>query len=562
MKRRQVRSAHMHARWPLSRWLRAAVLLAAAFVSMAAVCVARPKDIDQILRDRMPRSGAGLTVDVEGLQIEVPPSFVSFYERRKYQPAWTGDTHPLLQLTTLLKSIGRAGEEGLRPADYVSSRIGAVLREIHGNQNTARPIHPGRRVDLDFLATHAFLTYASDLLLGRYNSDRNTRTSPAEGIDLAALLQTALEQNQIAESLKGLLPTDPGYARLREALALYQEITAQDGWVDVDGGPALKLGDLGPRIEQLRLRLLAEGDLTEAGPYADRDRFDAALGRALRLFQKRYGLEADGVLGPATVAALNVPALERLHQIGLNLDRWRWLPRDLGHRYLLVNIPDFRLQVIDNGHAALQMRVIVGKPATPTPLFEDQVTYLEFNPHWTIPDSIARRELLPLFRKDQQLLSKRKIKVLDDSVLEIDPDNIEWNQVTSDDFDYTLRQEPGPLNPLGRLKFGFAHHTSIHLHDAPARQLFNHTKRAFSHGCVRVEKAADLAEYLLRGDPGWTSSRIAATMDQGVEQVVRVAKPIRAYLVYWTAWVDESGAVQFRNDLYKHDRRLLQPCQQ
>jgi len=548
---------------PLTRWLHRVSLLSLALASMSALCQADPSNVVESLRKRMPRPGAALIIQVEDLRITVPPSFVVFYEARKYQPAWTGDSHGQLQLVALAKAIGRAGEEGLRPADYVSNHIGALLLEIRSDQNARRPVNVEHQVDLDFLVTHAFLTYSADLLFGRYNPNRtDQQVVAAEGIDLAHFLESTLQHGRVAESLSGLLPRGSGYDRLRDALARYKEIASRGGWPGIDPGPTMQKGDRGPRIEQLRLRLLFEGSLAQFGQEDHQDRFDDALEGALRSFQQRHGLDVDGVAGPATLSALNVPAIERVHQIKLNMDRRRWLPRDPGSSYLLVNVPDFRLQAIDGNRLALEMSAIVGKRATPTPLFDDEITYIEFNPHWRIPDSIARWELLPMIRKDQQLLSKRDIKILDASTREIDPANVSWEEVTPADFGYRLLQEPGPLNPLGRVKFGFARHTAIHLHDTPARELFQRTARAFSHGCVRLERAADLAEYLLRDDTGWSRQRIQSAMDQGVEQVVRLGKPVRAYFVYWTAWADESGAAHFRSDLYHHDQRLLEPCQQ
>jgi murein L,D-transpeptidase YcbB/YkuD len=254
-----------------------------------------------------------------------------------------------------------------------------------------------------------------------------------------------------------------------------------------------------------------------------------------------------------------VPVEERVRQIEVNLERWRWLPEDLGQRYILVNIANFELEVVEKSKPVMIMQVVVGKPYWRTPVFSDRMTYLVLSPYWHIPPSIAVKDKLPLIRKDHTYLATYDIKVFQGwgaETREIDPQTIDWSKVTAKDFNYRLRQEPGPLNALGRVKFMFPNKFNVYLHDTPSRELFGKTVRTFSSGCIRIEKPIELAEYLLGGDAKWTRENILAAIDRRVEQTVRLPEPMPVHLLYWTAWSDEEGSIQFRGDIYGRDQLL------
>jgi L,D-transpeptidase YcbB len=331
-------------------------------------------------------------------------------------------------------------------------------------------------------------------------------------------------------------------------------MTAHGGWLIAPAGPPLELDVHDARVALLRRRLLAEG--YAAAAEGDAELFDGTLDAAVREFQERHGLVVDGAVGSATRRALNVPATARVRQIALNLERWRWLPRFLGRRYVVVNSAAFALDVVDGGQRVIGMRAIVGRTDWPTPIVSSRITEAVFRPAWHVPRAIATAELLGLAQRDPAYLAREGIRVFADSAAgghEIDPATIDWHAATESTFAYQLVQEPGPTNPLGGVRFVFWTPFDVFIHDTPLRPLFSERFRAFSHGCVRVEGAADLATYLL---PEWSVDSIHAALTVGRERRVRVPTAIPVHLVYWTAWTDDRGEVQFRDDVYGWDREL------
>jgi murein L,D-transpeptidase YcbB/YkuD len=350
------------------------------------------------------------------------------------------------------------------------------------------------------------------------------------------------------------------------ALAGYRTLAKRGGWPLVPDGPRLGRADAGARVAALQARLAASGDLPPPPPGAsDRNvgsgdaMFDATLEEAVRAFQRRHGLDVDGVVGSATLGALNVPLSERVRQIEANLERWRWLPQDLGRTHLLVNIADQRLQVVEQGETVLDMAVIVGRTYRRTPVFTGRMTYLVFNPTWEVPPALAVQDKLPELQADPVRMVQLGFQVLSGWGAEervVDILEVDWSQVTRDRFPYRLRQLPGPQNALGRVKFMFPNKFNVYLHDTPARELFGRSQRTFSSGCIRVERPEALGVLLLSGQPPWTRETVLEAMDSGREQTVKldVARPV--HLLYWTAWTEPDGTVQFRSDIYGRDRLL------
>jgi len=464
--------------------------------------------------------------------------------------------HPLWLEGTALSPRGRAAvaaingslDDGLKPEKYYAGSIQSRISHL-----TAKAA-----AELDLLISAGMLGYVSDLSAGRLEpkaSDPELFDYPNPP-DPVPVVRRAYDSADFAAALVALAPPHSAYHGLRAALAQYRLLADRGGWPNFPAGGKLEAGDRGPRVEALRRRLSATG---EAPPDpSDPLLFDDALDRAVRAFQGRHGLEVDGIVGERTLAALNTSIEARIRQIQMNMERWRWLPRDLGSRYLLVNAADFVLKVVEAGRVVLDMDVVVGRPYRRTPLFTGQLSYLVFNPDWNVPPSIARKDLLPKIRKDPGYLAAHDFQLLSDwspEARELDPLQVDWSAV-SGPFPYKLRQRPGPQNALGRIKFMLPNRYDVYLHDTPSQELFRKTVRSFSSGCVRVAEPIRLAEYLLSGTEGWESGRIRATLQSGITTQVNLPLPIPVYFTYFTAWVDSQGTLQFRDDIYRRDGAL------
>jgi murein L,D-transpeptidase YcbB/YkuD len=472
-----------------------------------------------------------------------------FYAARDFQAAWPANGAGA-DLGGLLGRLERAAEQGLDSADYPV----AVIRGL-----SARPSSGDGVALLDLLATVTFFRYAVDLSLGRVApAGVDTMWAAADRpLDLVARLAGALDSGRVDATLGELAPPQRGAVNLRAALAWYRAIAAQGGWVEVPGKEPLKLGSAGPRVRLLRQRLAVTGDVAPGGRDSS-DVFDSVLEAGVRRAQARHGLRADGVVGPMTLAALNVPVTARIRQLELNLERWRWAPRDAAERYVSVNSADYTLEVVDSGRRALTSRIVAGRVDWPTPIVSGMLTEVTFNPRWSIPRSIAVKEILPILRRDAGYLRREGIHVTDatDQATELDPTLISWDSVTAGSFAYRLWQEPGPRNPLGRIRFVIRNRFGVALHDTPYPQLFSGSARAFSHGCVRVEAAESLAVYLLRALSGWSADSVCAALAQGSERYMAVPDPIPVLIGYWTAWVGPDGTIEFRPDVYGWDAEL------
>ena len=518
--------------------------------------------IDEYLRNRIETAGIPPRISVGEELVYASVMLPLFYQRRIFKPAWSENTNLLPEIDQLLSAIKAADLEGLNPEDYHLAKILQILQMIKQNRENRAAFSPRLLVDLDLLSTDAFLVYGAHLLAGKVNPEKIEADwiAARKEVDLAQILESALARNQIREGLKDLLPRYSGYWYLHDTLTLYRTMAARGDWLLVPDGPRLSRGDAGERVSILYKRLLASGDF-DSDENIERNFFDEKLELAVKRFQRRHGLNADGVVGPLTLAAMNVPLKERVRQIELNMERWRWLPQELGTRYLLVNIANFELALIEEAQKAMTMRAVVGKRYRRTPVFSSKMTYLVLSPYWHIPHRLALQDKLPLIHKDERYLEKQNIRVFQgwgSETKEIDPRSIDWSQVTPESFNFRLRQDPGPRNALGRVKFMFPNKFDVYLHDTPDIELFAKTERTFSSGCIRIEKPIDLAEYLLHSDDKWSREAILSVINNGEEQTVRLPEPIDVHLIYCTAWADEDGVIQFRKDIYERDKRLAE----
>ncbi|MCX5833111.1 MAG: L,D-transpeptidase family protein [Deltaproteobacteria bacterium] len=489
-----------------------------------------------------------------------------FYASRDYKLAWSSEETLLPQASALMKFIREVEKEALSPLDYHLDLLEYLQSEMaKAKAKAEKPVAP-LRVDFDLLMTDAFLLCGSHIISGRVDPEKIHEDWFARRRyeDLSSVLQVALDMNSVEETLRSLVPKNPGYERLKKALFDYRRMAAGEPWPVLPKGEILRKDNQAEEIITLRKRLLLTGDLAPS-PDTGNDLFDDALEEAVKKFQGRHGLEPGGAVGRETRRMLNTPIEKRIRQIELNLERWRWLPAELGSRHVLVNIAGFGLEVVENNKVITTMKVVVGKNYQRTPVFSGKMTYVEINPYWNVPASIATEELLPKIQKNVGYLKKEQMKVLRDTDTKrpefVNPGEVNWHELSEDNFPYRLRQEPGPKNPLGRIKFMFPNRYGVYLHDTSEPALFERTRREFSHGCIRIEKPLEFAEYVLRDDPEWTRENIQAAMALKKTRVVMLPEPIDVHILYWTAWVDEDGIVQFRDDIYDRDKDLMRALQ-
>jgi murein L,D-transpeptidase YcbB/YkuD len=479
-----------------------------------------------------------------------------FYEKRQFAPAWIrNNAEPRSKMEALTKALHEADKEGLDPELYGFSALEKRRQEASEGFLSQKGFDPKEAGTLEVWLTYLYMKYASDLADGLSDlahADRSWKIKP-ENIDPLAHLEEALEKNRVVDSLLELTPQDTEYRNLRQVLADYRAQASRGGWPKVPESLRLKPGQKTAQLNALAHRLAATGDF-EGSPPAEGQSgvYDPPLQEGVKRFQRRHGLQDDAIVSPAVVAEMNVPIELRIDLIELNLERWRWLPRNPGERYMLVNIPEMRLEVRENGKVPLSMRVIVGKKDTPTPIFNDEMTHIVFSPYWNVPSGIAKDETLPSLMKDPGFLTRNNMEVVDKAGHTIEPSSIDWMDPSS----FRFRQRPGSSNALGLVKFMFPNQFDVYLHDTPTDSLFGRAARLFSHGCVRVEQPEALAAYVLRDQPEWTQERIREAMHTGEERTVKLRESIPVFIGYWTARVAPDGLVQFRPDVYGVDARL------
>jgi murein L,D-transpeptidase YcbB/YkuD len=373
-------------------------------------------------------------------------------------------------------------------------------------------------------------------------------TLKPERPDLVNVLTQAVASDGLVAAMDRLQPDQPEYRELQQALVRYRAIAAKGGWPSIPAQTRLKAGQASDVVPVLRRRLAMEGDLDPAYEEDPDTTFGGLVVEALKKFQERHRIKPTGMLTAETVSAVNVPVEERIRTIELNLERWRWLPDPMPQRYLMVNVPDFRLEAIEHGRAVMDMRVVVGAPDNKTPIFADEMTQVIFSPYWNVPPGIAEDETIPRAASDPGFLMRNNMEVVTQSGELVDPYSVDWSNTKG----LRIRQRPGSGNALGGVKFMFPNTFDVYLHDTNATKLFNRLERGLSHGCVRVEAPHKLAEYVLRDQPEWTPEAITEAMTSGNEKHVKLKTTIPVYIVYNTAWVHDRG-VRFLKDLYGHD---------
>lgn len=482
-----------------------------------------------------------------GSKLHAADKVKQFYANRNAQFAWI--THGKDRVNNVIALLKDGSKDGLDPEDYSASELGEIAKNSQLNDNA----------ELDIRITDSILSLSSDLLFGRRSTKGNNPLWSADrrDTDLALELNTVCESNSLGAMIEKFRPHHPQYGRLVKALAA-MESAASKGivWPKVPDGPKLESGATGDRVKALYDRLSAEG-YRLSPPLDNIYTLGGDLQNALMEFQGTHGLEPDGVIGKATVTALNASLDERVKQLKINLDRWRALPRDLGNRYVLVDVPAFKLHAFDGTSDALQMKVIVGQLKRKTPLFSSKMKYVVLNPQWFVPNRIAVEDKLPILRKDPTYAARHKIKIyqtVGGETTRIDATQVDWTQVDRGSFNYHFQQDPGPGNALGSIKFLFPNKYDVYLHDTSNPELFSGTVRTFSSGCVRIHKPLELAQYVFKDDPEWTKDQIEATIRRGAQRVITLTEEIPVHITYLTAWVNEEGKLELYNDVYGYDR--------
>lgn len=462
----------------------------------------------------------------------------------------------------LLASIKNAYYEGLNPEDYHLSTIENLSQKIIASA------HPSADdvTKLELLLTDAFYllaTHMADGITNKETIDPNWYAAqPKQSPDWTKYIDSSIQAGKITETLNRLTPSHREYANLKKALDIYRQIKRQGGWLPFNTNlKKLEEGMVHPDVALLRRRLsITQGTIDP--DTKNKNLFDKTLHNQMAIFQLRHGLTNDGVLGIKSIEALNIPVEMRIASIKANMERWRWLSEDLGQRYILVNIANFDLQLIENGKPIFTTEVIVGRPYRKTPVFSSIMTYLVFNPDWTVPPTILSDDVIPEIVNNNNYLSEKRMKIINLEGIEVNPATIDWDKAIQSDFPYMIRQQPGTQNALGQIKFVFPNQYNIFIHDTPSRYLFTKTDRIFSSGCIRINKPLDLAQILLDGNPGWTREQINKVIKEGKQRSLHLAIPVPVHILYMTVRADDNGIAYFRKDIYNRDQSLLTALKQ
>jgi murein L,D-transpeptidase YcbB/YkuD len=457
----------------------------------------------------------------------------TFYTQREHAPAWVDHRRPTERGVKALAVLNTARQHGFDPLDYGAPELLEMSQAVETIDKES-PERLERLAEFDARLTAGMLAFGRDIAIGRQHPDgpfKARRKTP----DLIAAVTKAIDDPDAF--VDAVRPPHAEYAALQNALDDLNGQREKGGWVKV---PSAKSDT------ELRQRLQASGHLKEGGD----------LTAAVKSFQELHAIAASGIVDDKTFAALNVPLDWRIQQVTINLQRWRWMPDDLGERHFLVNIPHYHLVARESGKPVMDIRVVVGKPGNNTPIFSEDMESVVFSPYWNIPDTIAENETAPAVARDPNYLAKQGIEILrvsNSGTETVNASDVKWDNPDAMKG-LVFRQKPGNSNALGHVKFLFPNEHNVYLHDTPADALFAKPGRAFSHGCIRVEEPEALAKYVLKGYSEWNDEAIFAAMRAGVEKHVKMKAKIPVHIAYFTAWVDEKGGLHFQPDIYGYDK--------
>jgi murein L,D-transpeptidase YcbB/YkuD len=462
--------------------------------------------------------------------------FKDFYSHRNYQYAWF-DTSGLAEQANNFINLQNSYINDFADSSLFNPLL-QTLVDTFNVQKEKPSLSDPEVMRAELLLTGQFFQYAAKVYKG---SDIDAAQLgwfiPRKKIDLTALLDSSLKSK--AKETDQYAPQNSQYKKLQEYLSKYLALEKQETADTIANVlKPLKLNAVDPRIVQLKQRLVLLGDLEAAD---SSDLFDSSMIRGVKNFQQRMGLSVDGVIGNKMITELNVPVSKRIRQVLVNMERVRWMPAEKDTNYILVNIPEYKMHVYDSGHLVFDMNVIVGTAANSTVIFNGNLKYVVFSPYWNVPESIVRKEIMPSIKRNANYIAKNNMEITGYS-----------GGIPN------VRQKPGPANSLGLVKFLFPNNYNIYFHDTPNRDLFTQTNRSFSHGCIRLGEPKKFAEYMLRDDSAWIGSEIDKAMHLSKEKWVTVKKSVPVFIVYFTAWVDKDGLLNFRKDIYGHDTKMIE----
>jgi murein L,D-transpeptidase YcbB/YkuD len=494
----------------------------------------------------------GSSVNIAGVSLASTHIIAEFYAHREFRPAWSDDD----KVDEFLGLIGRAEEEGLDPADYAYSELVSLIGEYRSDRSGAV-----LRADVDLLLTESLSRYGYHLYFGKVDPstlDENWNWGRTMGdVGPVAIIEQLIESESISDFIEEHLKRGPPYRRMKEILGQYRALEANGGWPMIAAGVTLKPGMNDDRIPLIRRRLAITGDLPNQADNGSPS-FDTALEEGVERFQERHNLDQDGAVGPRTLAAMNVTVDARIDQIRVTLERIRWVARDIEDDFVLVNIAAFKTYLIRDRKPVWVGRSQVGRDYRQTPVFKAQIKYLQFNPTWTVPPGILAKDILPRVIADPGYLASKNMDLINRDGDIVDPASVDWSKYGGGRMPpYQFVQRPGPTNALGRVKFIFPNSHFVFLHDTPSKALFERTERTFSSGCIRVENPFELAELMLDDVKKWNPESIQNLVDSKVSKTIFLTEELTVMLLYSTVGLADSDSVEFYNDIYARDARVL-----
>ncbi len=511
-----------------------------------------------VIKDRLENVEEGQYIKIMGERLFSPVLVISFYENREYEPAWISGPADIDRAGLFIVEIEGMKWHGLQSADYHFKTIRRAFARLASDtrEGTESPLSIA---ELDILFTDAFFMMASHLYKGKVNPEsidadwEIPRHRPELNMDeqLETMLAQRLSPN---EMLKRFYPQNSLYPAMMASLKQYRINDRLPKYPVIRSKETIRPDSTSDAMAEIRQRLVQMGFI-KGYSYANYSLYDKTVQEGIKKLQKQHGLNQDGIIGQATFAFLNLQNEDLVKALEINLERMRWLPWDFGEKFIVCNIADQSVFMIQNKDTVFSTRAIIGKEYRSTPVFEAQMNYLVFSPTWTIPPTILANDVIPAVKRDINYLSAKNMQVIDRTGKVVATNSIDWSKMSRRSFPYVIRQAPGPTNALGLVKFMFPNSYNVYIHDTPSRNLFSRDDRALSSGCIRIQHPTELAEILLK-DMNWDRAKIRAAMESGREQSVRLPEPITVYIGYLTAWADQQGQTHFRNDLYNRDKKL------